>query len=130
RITTDDPDGSLLPAPIDLPAPPAGDGSIFGVDPDRTMLPHGTTTVLSQGDAGAWNWPAYRARTIEGSRTRVRLALNLSARGETSSQGCFANLEDIDIDACVRAIKEDGGRLIWGIAVNVSHHACGATDPR
>ena len=30
----------------------------------------------------------------------------------------------------MRAIKEDGGRLIWGVAVNVSHHACGTTDPR
>src|SRR5205814_8237671 len=61
---------------------------------------------------------------------RGRLAINLSARGEVSSQGCFADLEHIDVEACVRAIEQDADRLIWGIAVNVSHHACGATDPR
>jgi len=28
------------------------------------------------------------------------------------------------------SIEQDGGRLIRGIAVNISHHACGTTDPR
>jgi dihydroorotase len=50
--------------------------------------------------------------------------------GEATSGGCFANLEDIDVEACARAIEQDGGRHIWGIAVNVSHHACASTDPR
>ncbi|MBM4067572.1 MAG: amidohydrolase family protein [Planctomycetes bacterium] len=124
------PDAVLLPGLIDLHAHPAREGSIFGIDPDRDSLPHGVTTMLSQGDAGARNWPLYRQVTIHGSRTRVRLALNLSARGEQSPRGCFANLEDIDVDACVRTIEEDADHLIWGIAVNASHHACAATDPR
>lgn len=130
RVVLDFPDAVLLPGLIDLHAHPAREGSIFGVDPDRDLLPYGVTTVLSQGDAGARNWPRYRDVTIHGSRTRVRLALNLSARGEVSTQGCFAELEDIDVEACVRTIEEDTDRLIWGIAVNVSQHACGATDPR
>src|SRR5204862_2173133 len=111
-------------------AHPARSGSIFGVDPDLEILPNGVTTVLSQGDAGASNWPCYRETTIEASQTRVRLAINLSARGEATAQGCFANREDIDVEACVRTIEQDAGRHIWGIAVNVSHHACGPTDPR
>jgi dihydroorotase len=130
RVTLNYPNALLLPGLIDLHVHAAREGSIFGVDPDRDMLPHGVTTVLSQGDAGASNWPRYRETTVEAARTRVRLAINLSARGEVSSQGCFANLEDTDVEACVRAIEEDAGRLIWGIAVNVSHHACGASDPR
>jgi dihydroorotase len=110
----------LLPGLIDLHAHPAREGSIFGVDPDVEILPHGVTTVLSQGDAGAWNWPHYRETTIARALTRVRLAVNLSARGEATSRGCFTHLEDIDIEACGRAIEEDAGGLIWGIAVNVS----------
>src|SRR5207237_5125701 len=86
------PDALLLPGLIDLHAHPAREGSRFGVDPDRDILQHGVTTMLSQGDAGASNWPPYRETTIKGSTTRVRLALNLSARGEVSAQGCFASL--------------------------------------
>src|SRR4051812_49407661 len=82
RTTLDFPDAVLLPGLIDLHAHAARDGSVFGVDPDRELLPHGVTTVLSQGDAGAANWPQYRQGTVECSRTRVRLALNLAARGE------------------------------------------------
>src|SRR5262249_10781226 len=130
RTTLELSEAFLLPGLIDLHAHPARDGSIFGVDPDEEMLPHGVTTVLSQGDAGASNWPRYREGTIEGSRTRVRLALNLSARGESSTRGCFADLESIDSESCARTIEQDTGRFIWGIAINVSHHACGATDPR
>jgi dihydroorotase len=57
------------------------------------------------------------------------LAINISARGESMPEGCCEDLDDVDVDACVAAI-EDGQSLIWGIAVNASTHACGATDPR
>jgi len=101
----------------------------MGVDPDTTMLPHGVTTVLSQGDAGAANWHWYRDGTILGSRTRVRLAINIGARGESKPGGCCDDLAEIDVDACVSAI-ESGGEWIWGIAMNASTHACGCNDPR
>lgn len=126
--TFDFPDGILLPGLIDLHAHPACEGSIFGVEPDVELLPHGTTTVLSQGDAGAANWPHFRETTIERSRTRVRLALNLSTIGEARG-ACLANIADIDVAACVRAFDDDPGGHLWGIAVNVSHVACGSTDP-
>lgn len=123
------PDAVVLPGLVDLHAHPAREGSKYGVDPDVEFLPRGVTTVLSQGDAGAANWERYRATTIEPSRTRVRLAINLAAPGESMTGGCFENLENVDVAACARAIA-DGGDQIWGIAVNVSRVACGATDPR
>jgi dihydroorotase len=123
------PDAVVLPGLVDLHAHPAPEGSKYGVDPDVEFLPRGVTTVLSQGDAGASNWARYRETTIEPSRTRVRLAINLSAPGESMAGGCFENLADVDVAACARAIV-DGGDLIWGIAVNVGRPACGANDPR
>jgi dihydroorotase len=123
------PDAVVLPGLVDLHAHPANEGSKYGVDPDLEFLPRGVTTVLSQGDAGAANWERYRATTIEPSRTRVRLAINLSASGESMTGGCFENLDDIDVAACCDAITR-GGDLIWGIAVNVGRVACGVTDPR
>jgi dihydroorotase len=129
RETLDFPDAVLLPGLVDLHAHPAREGSKYGVDPDVEFLPRGVTTALSQGDAGADNWRRYRETTIEACRARVRLAINLSKRGESMQGGCFENMDDVDAEACIAAI-EDGGDLIWGIAVNVSEIACGANDPR
>ena len=67
-------DDLLLPGLVDLHAHPALGGSKYGINPDRYMLPTGVTTVLSQGDAGALTWPAYRDDVVRGCRTRVRLA--------------------------------------------------------
>jgi dihydroorotase len=128
-LVIDLPDAVVLPGLVDAHAHPAREGSKYGVDPDVEFLPRGVTTVLSQGDAGATNWERYRATTIEASRTRVRLAINLAAPGESMTGGCFENLADIDVAVCRDAIA-NGGDQIWGIAVNVSRVACGTTDPR
>ena len=77
--TIDLPDGILLPGLIDCHAHPANWGSRFGVDPDVNLLPRGTTTVLSQGDAGATTLRRFLETTVRVSRTRVVLALNLSS---------------------------------------------------
>lgn len=122
-------DGIVLPGLIDLHAHPACAGSVFGVDPDSYMLRTGATTVCSQGDAGADNVAQYVEQTIRTSRTRVRLAINLSRVGESSEDGCFARLGDADVDACVAA-AEAHRAFIWAIAVNISQHACGDTEPR
>ena len=128
RQSLDLPNALLLPGLVDLHAHPAKSGSKYGVDPDCEFLPRGVTTVLSQGDAGAANWPAYRRETIESSRTRIRLAINLSRRGEPEGGPCFAELDWADVDACVQATWS-GGDQIWGIAVNLSRASC-AIDPR
>jgi dihydroorotase len=125
----DFPNGIVLPGLVDLHAHPANTGSVFGVSPDTHMLPRGVTTVLSQGDAGADNIDEYVETTINASRTRVLLAINLSRVGESTTQGCLENLDDADIDACVAA-TERHREHIPAIAVNVSHHCCGSTDPR
>ena len=130
RETLDFPDALLLPGLVDMHAHPAREGSKYGVDPDVHFLPRGATTVLSQGDAGAGNWARYRESIIEGARTRVRLAINLSVTGESNpASGCFENLDDVDVDACVAAI-EDGGEAIWGIAANIAKTCAGDNDPR
>ena len=106
------PRGVLLPGLVDLHAHPAVVDSIYGIDPDVHLLPRGTTTVLSQGDAGANNWPRYRDRVINNARTRVRLALNLAASGESNLGHSLGAVEEADVDACVEAIRS-GGPLIW-----------------
>ena len=126
--TLEFPDCLLLPGLVDLHTHPAPASWRFGIDADTQILPRGTTTVLSQGDAGAETWPTYRETIIEGSSTRIRLALSAALKGESEDRGCFVNLDEVDVDACVAAI-EDGGDHIWGIAANLLAQACGDNDP-
>lgn len=123
------PDAMLVPGLVDLHAHPARGGSKYGICPDRYMLPTGVTTALSQGDAGALTWAAYRDDVVRGCRTRVRMALNLSARGEATALACYGDPADVDVAACVATLAEAGDD-IWGISVNLSRFSCGPTDPR
>ena len=123
------PDGILLPGLIDFHAHPARGGSRYGIDPDVYMLPRGVTTVMSQGDAGASNWPVYRDTVAQVSRTRIKLALHLSVFGESSPYPAYSRIQDLDVDACVRAIKQASDE-VWGVAVNTNIKAAGDTDPR
>ena len=125
----DFPDAILLPGLIDLHAHPARSNSQFGIDPDQHLLARGTTTVLSQGDAGSLGCAQFVRDTIETSQTHVILAINVSASGETGPRGCCEDLAAVDVASCIAAIERFRAH-IWGIAVNASHNCCGPTDPR
>ena len=129
RETLDFPDDLLLPGLVDLHTHPGPAGWKYGIDADRSMLARGTTTVLSQGDAGAVTWPQYQAEIIAPAQTRIRLAINLARLGESRPGPCFQRADDVDVDACVAAI-EAGGDPIWGIALNLSTAGCVGLDPR
>ncbi len=131
KETVEFPDSILLPGLVDLHAHPAPSDWKYGIDPDVEILPRGTTTILSQGDSGATDWPFYRDNVIRSSRTRVRLAISIAIHGEKGAPAthAFGNIEDLDVNAAVAAI-EDGGDLIWGVSVNASVSACGAADPK
>ena len=129
RTVREFPGAVVLPGLIDLHARAALTGSRYEVDPDIEFLPRGVTTIPCRVDAGAANWGRYRDTTISRSPPRVRLAINLASRGESMPEGCFEDLDDADVEACVAAV-EDGGDLIWGIAVNASRACCATTDPR
>ncbi len=127
------PDAVVLPGLVDLHAHPNPGESRYGVDPDLHLLPFGTTTVLAQGEAGALDLVRYLETVIDRSLTRVRLAVNISRRGEATPGGSCEAREDVDGLACaaaVRAAPRAGAHAIWGIAVNVSRATCGGTDPR
>jgi dihydroorotase len=127
--TLEFPDGLLLPGLVDMHAHPAKGGSRYGIDPDDHFLPRGVTTCMSQGDAGALDWPAYREEVINGCQTRVRLALHLSKYGESQEGHCFERLENADVDLCVDTI-ESAGAEIWGIAFNATAQSTYTVDPR
>ncbi len=120
--------GVLLPGLIDLHAHPALANSRFGIDPDVHLLPKGSTTVLSQGDAGARNMDDYIRSTIEPSRTRIKLAINFCANGESNPDGRFFSLDEANVDECVEAIQRHDAH-IWGISLNIAFIQGAGIDP-
>jgi dihydroorotase len=127
------PGALIVPGLVDLHAHPARGESRYGIDPDVHLLPFGTTTVLAQGEAGAFNLARYLDVVIERSLARVLLAVNIGRRGEARPGGACEALEDVDARACaaaVQAARRQGSPALWGIAVNVSQATCGRTDPR
>jgi len=119
RKTLEFSSGVVLPGLIDLHAHPAVSGSKFGIDADRDLLPNGSTTVLSQGDAGARNVASYIQETIRASQTRVMLALNFCAEGESKPDGRFFSLDEASVEECVAAVEQCGSD-IWGISLNIA----------
>ncbi len=127
------PDALLVPGFVDMHAHPdrrtGADGSRYGVDPDVELLPRGTTTMLSQGDAGSSDWQAYKSKTIGLARARILVALNLGRFGEQGDRPALSDPAAVDVERVTRCIARDGGR-IWGIAVNTSRAVTGDADPR
>ncbi len=119
----------MLPGLIDIHAHPAPADWKYGMDADADVLPRGTTTMLSQGDAGAAVWDAYYEDIVAPARARILMAISPAVQGESEHRAVFGRLEDVDPDACVQAI-ERGGPHIWGISINASPPCTGDTDPR
>ncbi len=127
--TLDFEDCVLMPGLVDMHCHPAPPDWKYGIDADTLVLPRGTTTLLSQGDAGAHNWAQYKEEIIDASKTRILMALSPAVGGEQEHHSVFERLDDVDVDACVDAIT-NMGEAIWGIAVNVAAGAAGPSDPR
>jgi len=121
-------DGVLLPGLVDLHAHPAASGSKFGIDPDVCLLPRGSTTVMSQGDAGARHVDRYIEETIKGYRTRIKLAINFCAEGESNPDGRFFSIDEASVEECVAAVGRSGSD-VWGISLNIAQIRGEGVDP-
>ncbi|MDA1280786.1 MAG: amidohydrolase family protein, partial [Chloroflexi bacterium] len=61
----------------------------------------------------------YIRHTIDVSKTRVKLAINFCAVGESNPNGRFSSLDEASISECVAAIKR-GGCHVWGVSLNIA----------
>ena len=113
------PKGTLLPGFIDLHTHPAPSHWKYGMEADRFLLSRGTTTTMSQGDAGSNNWDKYKKAIIQKSKIDIYMALSAANNGEEYDHPVFESFEDIDINQAVETIKNDT-KLIWGISANLS----------
>jgi dihydroorotase len=84
-----------------------------GVFPDGFTFRSGVTTVVDAGDAGWRNFPEFKARIIDHSKTRVLAMLNIVGAGMVDSPAQY-NLADMQAEPTAQmALKYPG--LIVGI---------------
>ncbi len=99
--------------------------SHYGIDADRYCLPHGVTTVLDAGSAGAFTFPAFRRHIIDRSETRIYAYLNVAGEGMISPG--VGELEDIRWADTEHALKicEENRDVIRGIKVRLTPNLVG-----
>ena len=80
------PKGTLLPGFIDLHTHPAPSHWKYGMEADRFLLSRGTTTTMSQGDAGSNNWNKYKKAIIQKSKIDIYInEIQIVHEGQTIS---------------------------------------------
>lgn len=71
----------------------AGDRSVY---PDGFTLRNGVTTVVDAGTSGWRNFPDFKDRVIDRSKTRVLALLNIVGRGMAGANDVEQDLDDMD----------------------------------
>ena len=122
------PDDLLIPGLVDLHFHPGPNSWKYAVEPDEWTLTKGTTTVLSQGDAGINNWDYYKNNIIAKSKTRVVMAISISNYGDELETINYTNSDEIDVNRSINVINKDSD-LIWGISFNAALGSCNAPNP-
>ncbi len=123
------PNDLLIPGLVDLHFHPGPSSWKYAVEPDKWTLTNGTTTVLSQGDAGINNWDYYKKNIIAKSKTRVLMAISISNYGDELETINYTNSDEIDVSRSINLINEDSD-LIWGISFNAALGSCNANNPK
>src|SRR5438046_10580260 len=110
------------PGLIDLHSHVFPYGSAIGIPADELVAHQCTTTCVSDGDAGANNFAAFRRHIVAQTRTRLYAFIHIANTGLTPFP--VAELYNIDfaqVDACARAIGENAD-IALGAKVRMSEN--------
>ena len=122
------PNDILVPGLVDLHFHPGPSSWKYSIEPDPWTLTNGTTTVLSQGDAGIDNWDLYKRTIVNTSKTRVLMAISISNYGDQFQTINYTDSSEIDVGRSIDLINKDTD-MIWGISFNAALGSCNANDP-
>lgn len=95
----------------------SGDNSVY---PDAHALPSGVTTVVDAGSSGWRNFPDFKDRVIDRSRTRVLAFLNLVGRGMGGKMEVEQNLEDMNPELTATVARKYKGVIV---GIKTAHYA-------
>ena len=86
-----------------------GDRSVY---PDGFTLRSGVTTVVDAGSSGWTNFPDFKSRVIDISKTRVLALLNIVGKGMAGRQKIEQDMTDMDPKATAKRAKEYPGVVV------------------
>ncbi len=86
-----------------------GDRSVYS---DGFTLRSGVTTVVDAGSSGWTNFPDFKSRVIDISKTRVLALLNIVGKGMAGRQKIEQDMTDMDPKATAKRAKEYPGVVV------------------
>ena len=86
-----------------------GDRSVY---PDGFTFRSGVTTVVDAGSSGWTNFPDFKSRVIDISKTRVLALLNIVGKGMAGRQKIEQDMTDMDPKATAKRAKEYPGVVV------------------
>src|SRR5262245_45326848 len=98
----------------------------LGLPADELVAITATTTGVSAGDAGAFNFGALRHWVIGQARTRLFAFVHISSIGLSGalSAGEMLNIDYANVDACARALAENPD-VVLGVKVRITDNVVG-----
>jgi len=101
-----------------------GDSSSFAgfraVHPDGFTFRTGVTTVVDAGSSGWRNFPEFKERVIENSKTRVYAMLNIVGSGMAGRSKVEQNLPDMSAEETAKVAKQFPEHIV---GVKTAHYA-------
>jgi len=89
-----------------------GNGDL-SVPADVLAVPNGVTTIADAGSSGWRDFPEFRRRIIETSKTRIFAFINIVGAGMANADDVAEqNEHDMDLDALSKAISENRGIIV------------------
>src|SRR5467141_528658 len=95
----------------------SGDSSIY---PDGFTFRSGVTTVVDAGSSGWRNFPDFKDRVIDRSKTRVLALLNIVGKGMGGGTTVEQDMNDMDASATADQAKKYAGTVV---GIKTAHFA-------
>lgn len=113
----------ILPGLTDLHVHSWPEATFWGIDTDAVSLPHGVTTTVDAGSAGAANFDGL-ARRLRAARTRALAFVNLARDGLAHPYGELLDMSAADVEGAVRVARAHPD-LVTGFKLRASPNTVG-----
>jgi dihydroorotase len=115
----------VVPGLIDLHAHVFPYGSPAGIPADELVPYHGTTTVVSAGDAGAHNFAVFRRHIVAQTRTRMYAFVHIANIGLSGFPVPeLSNIDRAVVSQAARTLAENAD-IALGVKVRMSENVVG-----